>query len=232
MPNRILREGILTSHRVDRLSESAELFYRRLHSKVDDQGRTEAHPEILRTACYPLRVDRIKARHIVKWLAECEKSGLLIVYKVGTKSYLQLIDWRQQVRTPSKIPQPSDEEIRRCTQLISDDEQEKSIAHLGGGGGGVIGGGEGSVEREALSAGNGSAVAYITLNDGTEWGVSREYADELARLFPAVDVPQTLNEIRAWNIANPARRKTLRGIKHHITTWMSKEQNRGPQTSR
>lgn len=235
MPNRILREGILTSHRVDRLSESAELFYRRLHSKVDDQGRTEAHPEILRTACYPLRVDRIKARHIIAWLDECEGAGLLVTYKSGSKSYLQLIDWRQQVRSESRIPAPDPELIRRSQQMISDDVQNKSNAHLGGdvGGGVYEGGGVLASSAPALSAGiNGDAVAYITLNDGTEWGVSREYANELARLFPAVDVPQTLNEIRAWNIANPARRKTLRGIKHHITTWMSKEQNRGPQTSR
>lgn len=74
---------------------------------------------------------------------------------------------------------------------------------------------------------NGNAVAYIPLNDDTEFGVSKEYAEELARLYPAVDVPQTLNEIRGYNVANQHRRKTRRGILAHINTWMQKEQNRG-----
>ena len=85
---------------------------------------------------------------------------------------------------------------------------------------------------KALSAGdppNGNAVAYIPCNDGSEFGVSKELAEELAKLYPAVDVPQTLNEIRGWNLANPQRRKTRRGVLQHINSWMTKEQNRGPK---
>lgn len=83
---------------------------------------------------------------------------------------------------------------------------------------------------KALSAGgNGSGIAYIPLNDGSEYSVSQVLAAELSKLYPAVDVPQTLNEIRAWNLANPQRRKTKRGVVQHINSWLSKEQNRGPQ---
>lgn len=85
---------------------------------------------------------------------------------------------------------------------------------------------------KAPSAGepvNGNAVAYIPVNDGTEFGVTPELAAELGRLYPAVDVQQTLNEIRGWNIANPSRKKTRRGVISHINSWMAKEQNRGPQ---
>lgn len=79
----------------------------------------------------------------------------------------------------------------------------------------------------ALSAVNGNAVCYIPLNDGSEFGVSKSLAAELEKLYPKVDVQQTLNEIRGWNLANPARRKTKRGVLAHINAWMSKEQNRG-----
>jgi hypothetical protein len=82
---------------------------------------------------------------------------------------------------------------------------------------------------EALSPVNGNAVSYIPLNDGTEYGVSKAFAEELAKLYPAVDVPQTLNEIRGYNLTHKAKRKTRRGIEAHINTWMSKEQNRGPK---
>lgn len=81
----------------------------------------------------------------------------------------------------------------------------------------------------ALSASNGSAVAYIPLNDGSEFGVSEDLAAELQKLYPAVDVSQTLNEIRGWNLANPKKRKTKGGVVSHINAWMSKEQNRGPK---
>jgi len=81
----------------------------------------------------------------------------------------------------------------------------------------------------ALSAANGDAVAYIPLNDGSEFGVSEKQVSELEKLYPAVDVRQTLNEIRGWNLANPTRRKTRRGVLSHINAWMSKEQNRGAQ---
>ncbi len=83
---------------------------------------------------------------------------------------------------------------------------------------------------EALSAAgkaNGNAAAYIPINDGTEFEVSTDLAAELSKLYPAVDVPQTLNEIRGWNISHPAKRKTRKGVLAHINTWMAREQNRG-----
>lgn len=191
-------------------------------SRVDDHGRCEAHVEILRTSCYPLRVDRVKAKHIEAWLTECEKSALLVTYQNGPKRYLQLLDWRQQARSDSKCPAPDEHLIRKC---VAD-------AHLVVGV--VVGVSEGvgeiaSSAKAPSAAVNGSAVAYIPLNDGTEWGVSKEFAGELEKLFPSVNVLQTLNEIRAWNIANPQRRKTARGVKHHLTQWMAREQNRGPK---
>ena len=61
MPNRIIREGILTSDRVEQLDPPAEVFYRRLMSKVDDHGLYDARPSILRASLYPLRIDRVRA---------------------------------------------------------------------------------------------------------------------------------------------------------------------------
>lgn len=72
-------------------------------------------------------------------------------------------------------------------------------------------------------------ACYIPLNDGTEFGVSHDQVEEFGKLYPAVDITQTLNEIRGWNLANPAKRKTSRGVMTHINAWMAKEQNRGPK---
>jgi len=74
---------------------------------------------------------------------------------------------------------------------------------------------------------NGVAVACIPLNDGTEFGITAQMVTEFERLYPAVDVQQTLNEIRGWNLANPLNRKTRSGVLRHVNRWLSREQNRG-----
>ena len=109
MPNRILREGILTSERVNKLSPQAELFYRRLMSVVDDFGRYSANLTLLRTSCYPLLVDRVDEKQISKHLAEAQAVGLILTYHLGDKSYVELRDFRQQRRAKkSKWPAPED----------------------------------------------------------------------------------------------------------------------------
>ena len=60
MPNRILREGILDSDRVNKLSWGAEVFYRRLMSVVDDFGRFDARIDLLKSKLYPLNKMKIK----------------------------------------------------------------------------------------------------------------------------------------------------------------------------
>jgi hypothetical protein len=103
-----MREGIITSERVNKLDAPAEVFYRRLMSKVDDHGLYDARPPILRTYLYPLRVDRVREADITRWLAACEKAGLIALYSHDGKPYLQMLDTRWSVRSEPKYPLPSD----------------------------------------------------------------------------------------------------------------------------
>lgn len=107
MPNRILREGILTSERVAQLGWAEEVFYRRLQSIVDDYGRCEASAQLLRSKCYPLHTDaQVKAAQVMKWLEACSRAGLVVVYSVGGKTYLEVLNFGQQQRSKSKCPPP------------------------------------------------------------------------------------------------------------------------------
>jgi hypothetical protein len=107
VPNRILRDGIITSEAVNSLGALEELFYRRLMSVVDDYGRYSANPSLLRAACYPLRLDVVSTSDIGKWLLVTEKAGLIRVYAVEGKRYLELVKFDQQVRAKkSKCPDP------------------------------------------------------------------------------------------------------------------------------
>jgi len=118
MPNRILREGILTSERVERLNWAEEVFYRRLMSVVDDFGRYYARPALLLAACYPLLLKKVSDSDIEKWLSACENAALVRVYPAEDgKRYLQLLDFKQQVRAAvSKFPPMPSECAADATQ--------------------------------------------------------------------------------------------------------------------
>jgi hypothetical protein len=80
---------------------------------------------------------------------------------------------------------------------------------------------------------NGSSPASIPplfsmiLNDGTEHGVTESDIDEYSNLYPAVDVEQEIRKMIGWLNANPAKRKTRRGIRNFINGWLSREQDKG-----
>jgi hypothetical protein len=117
MANRVIREGILNSDRVDQLSWPAEVFYRRLMSVVDDFGRFDARVSMLRSALYPLRVNKVSDSDVVKWLGECSTAGLVRTYQVNGKQYLEINDFGQTIRIKkSKFPAP---EII-CKQMQAD----------------------------------------------------------------------------------------------------------------
>lgn len=71
-------------------------------------------------------------------------------------------------------------------------------------------------------------VITMPLNDGSEFPVTTEMVSEWSSLYPAVDVMQELRNMRGWCLGKPERRKTKRGVKAFINTWLSKEQDRGP----
>jgi hypothetical protein len=114
MPSRILREGIIESTAVSALSDSGELLYRHLMSVVDDYGRFTANPEVIRARCFPLQLGRWPLSRVREALAEIstmrtdDDHALVDLYQVGGRMFLQLNNFQQRVRTPSKFPQPSD----------------------------------------------------------------------------------------------------------------------------
>jgi hypothetical protein len=134
MPNRVIREGILSSERVEKIAEdpACEVFYRRLFSVVDDYGRFSGDPRIVRAALYPLRLDSQPEGKIRDHIGTCEEAGLLITYLMNEKPYLELSDFRQRLRRMvSKYPGPptvrrrsSDSEARPESESESESEVE------------------------------------------------------------------------------------------------------------
>lgn len=69
----------------------------------------------------------------------------------------------------------------------------------------------------------------IILNDGTYYEPDDEYLIQLQQAYSTVDVFAELNAMAMWCDANPKKRKTPRGIKQFITSWLKRaaDQERG-----
>lgn len=142
MPNRIVREGIITSELVNSLSWAEEVFYRRLHSVVDDFGRFSANLSLLRAALFPLRLNDVSDQDVGKWLAACATKGLVRVYEVEGRRFLEVTKFNQRTRAgASKYPAPETHppnDSQMSDQRPSDDghlsDTRPSSAHVVGDG--------------------------------------------------------------------------------------------------
>lgn len=108
MPNRIIKESICTSENIEALSLEAETFFYRLLVRCDDYGRFDGRPTVLRSSCFPLRVDSVNDAMISAWLQELIDAGLVQEYYIDGHPYLQVIKWdkHQQIRAKrSKYPE-------------------------------------------------------------------------------------------------------------------------------
>ncbi len=119
MPNRYLRQDYLESEAVSSLSMSAEVLWTRLIVIVDDFGRHEASPALLRPKLFPLRLNDVREANLVRWIAECEKANLIRLYSVGQKRFVQMMKWEKGRAKKSKCPDPP-KEILECCYLGSD----------------------------------------------------------------------------------------------------------------
>lgn len=133
MPDRIIREGIISSDAVNTLSWGAEVFYRRLLNKVDDFARYDGRASILRAQLYPLQLDKVTEPDIAKWIAESREAGLVRVYEVEKKPYLEVENFRQRIRAKvSKWPPPDRHaraDVSGCQSRAAESEYEYGVEY-------------------------------------------------------------------------------------------------------
>lgn len=81
---------------------------------------------------------------------------------------------------------------------------------------------------DAASGPASSPIVYqLPLNTKKPYPITKADIKEWHDLYPAVDIKAELRKMRGWLDANPQRRKTDRGIKRFINSWLSREQDRG-----
>ena len=110
MPNRIIKDSIHTSDTVNMMSDFQFRLWVNLITYVDDYGRGDARPAIIKGACFPLR-ERLSNADISKALQELAGIGCIFLYEVGGNPYLCFPTWEshQSVRNKkSRFPAPSE----------------------------------------------------------------------------------------------------------------------------
>lgn len=69
-------------------------------------------------------------------------------------------------------------------------------------------------------------VMTIILNTKEEFPFYQSDIDQYSELYPAVDVLQEFRKMKGWCMDNPSRRKTKRGIRKFVNSWLSRAQDR------
>ncbi len=108
MPNRIIKESIHTSEDVNRMTDFQFRLWISLITYVDDYGRGDARPAIIKGSCFPLR-DRITNKDIDAALRDLAGIGCVSLYEVDGKPYLYFPTWEshQRIQTKkSRFPAP------------------------------------------------------------------------------------------------------------------------------
>lgn len=73
------------------------------------------------------------------------------------------------------------------------------------------------------------AVVSFLLNDKSEFGITDEHLQTFRETYPGIDVLGELRKVKAWAVANPAKRKTRRGALAFVNNWLARAQDRGPR---
>lgn len=96
MPNRIINEGILTSDSLSQLSWFENCVFFRLLVLVDDYGCYDARPAVIRGQAFSL--NSVTDKQIQDALSHLATVGIVDLYTVGGKPYLQLKTWAKYQR--------------------------------------------------------------------------------------------------------------------------------------
>lgn len=110
MPNRIIKESICSSEKIASLSDFEFRLWVCLITQVDDMGRGDARPAIIKGRSFPLR-EGITIKSIDVALTGLASKGCVALYNVGGRPYFCFPSWGEHQRIRDckpKFPGPED----------------------------------------------------------------------------------------------------------------------------
>lgn len=178
MPARVVRGEINTSGSLNRVSPEADLTFRALIVAVDDFGRFDARPGILKATLFPLRA-AFTPEKIMRWVHELAEEGCIDLYEVDGRPFLALTGWEKHRGTSRRSEKPKYPEKQASGKLPEIREAPGNPPESR----------ESGVGSRESRVGSSAAGAAATPKAGRQ-----------ARRTPAPDAldPAALDRLRAW----------------------------------
>lgn len=104
---RTIKPAAFGSESLARVSVAARWMFAGLWTYVDDAGRGNANPGLIKAAIWPL--DDVTGADIDAMLVELEREQMILRYRVAGRAYLAVVNWHHQKishPTPSILPSP------------------------------------------------------------------------------------------------------------------------------
>ena len=240
MPNRIIKESLCASEKIASLSDFEFRLWVGLITQADDAGRGDARPAIIKGRVFPFR-ESLSLKDIDATLRGLAAKGCVILYTVDGKPYFLFPRWvkHQRVRDcKPKYPEPPEDllspqsaascgELPQTAALIQSNPIQSEYESNPNPNTNTNTNPNTKNDSAEPLADSTPPVISLILNDKTFFDVTNDDLAKWTRLYPAVDVMQELRKMSGWCDSNPTKRKTRRGIRAFITSWLSKEQDRG-----
>lgn len=254
MGNRILKQDICTSEEVDQLSWFEEVLFYRLIVNCDDYGCFDRRAKIIKASLFPLK-ESVTVKQIDSAVDRLSTVGLVRVYEVQGRPYLQLTTWSKHQRlrnSKHRYPGPSESDSRRVAASCGELPQVAENGGLARASMRIQFESEYESESELESESESeyycteqsddctmpsdrnykpepeeADVPAIILNDGSEWRPNVDDVEEWKSLYPGVDIAIEFGRMRQWCKDNPKKRKTKSGVRRFARGWLDREQNRG-----
>ena len=127
MGNRMLKDSICTSDKIASLTDFEFRLWVGLIVFVDDAGRGDARPAIIKGHVFPLR-ERVTVKEISDALHGLAAKGCVSLYTVGGKPYFWFPTWGEHQRlrdSKPKYPGPEDSDCGNSPQVAARSRREE-----------------------------------------------------------------------------------------------------------
>lgn len=240
MGNRMIKESIRTDKQVNELNDFCFRLWTYLLTYVDDYGRGNADPDLLKGFCFARRKD-VTTKHIEKGLEELQSVDLIRLYRVEDEVYLYFPSWEkhQRIQTKkSKCPEPIDTEKNFHTVVHGGIElstvnngnpppetnrNQVEIEKETNSNSNINNYKRGAQKIKVVEVEENKAIFELCTNTGELYPFYQDDIDSYKSLYPAVDVEQEMRKMIGWLDANPARRKTKSGMKRFVNGWLVRQ---------
>lgn len=229
---RNIKPSFFQNEELGELSPITRLAFIGMWTIADYKGCIEFRPKRLKVQLMPY--DNCDFEEIAN---DLDKSGLIAIYSVGVQKYIKILKFEQH-QNPHKNERDAGSDIPDfdpeantggASSVIQINPDKNGTAPADSlflnpsslnPDSGLL---NGSAEPQSDST---PAVIAMPVTGGKEFSILQSHVDGWTSAYPAVDVIRQLAAMRQWCLANPTKRKTMRGVLAFCNTWLTKEQDK------